>query len=59
MSGIEDNDIHDFFRDSAFPSEDQVNDILRVLENNDGLSLRNIEEKLTYVTARLRKYLSC
>lgn len=57
MSGIEDNDIHDFFRDSAFPSEDQVNDILQVLENSDGLSLRSIEEETNLRHGQIEKVL--
>jgi ATP-dependent DNA helicase RecQ len=45
MSGVEDQDIHAFFRNSAFPSELQVKEILQVLESSDGLSLRGIEEQ--------------
>ena len=45
MSGVEDQDIHEFFRVSAFPSEAHVNEILWVLEQSDGLSIRSIEEQ--------------
>src|SRR5690606_32851836 len=45
MSGVEDQDIHQFFRESAFPSEAHVNEILWVLEQSDGLSIRSIEEQ--------------
>jgi len=45
MSGVEDQDIHGFFRESAFPAEAQVNEILQVLEQSDGLSIRSIEEQ--------------
>lgn len=45
MSGVEDQDIHEFFRGSAFPSEEHVNEILQVLDDNDGLSIRGIEEQ--------------
>lgn len=45
MSGVEDPDIHEFFRESAFPSEVQVNGILQVLANSDGLSMRAIKEQ--------------
>ena len=43
LSGREDADIQAFFINSAFPSEEHVYDILRVLERNDGLSIRGIE----------------
>lgn len=57
MSGVEDKNIHDFFRDSAFPSEDQVNDILQALENSDGLSLRGIEEQTNLRHGQIEKVL--
>lgn len=57
MSGMEDQDIHEFFRDSAFPSEAQVNEILQVLENSDGLSLRGIEEQTNLRYGQIEKVL--
>lgn len=57
MSGMEDQNIHDFFRDSAFPSETQVNEILHVLENSDGLSLRGIEEQSNLRHGQIEKVL--
>ncbi len=44
MSGTEDDDIHDFFRRSAFPTYDQITKILDVLSLSDGLTLRRLEE---------------
>ena len=44
MSGQEDDDIHDWFRSSAFPDEQWVGSILKVLEQGDGMSLRQLEE---------------
>lgn len=44
LSGAEDNDIHNYFRKTAFPSEEQINDILQLLEVHDGLSVPGIEE---------------
>ena len=44
MSGQEDDDIHDWFRSSAFPDEQWVGSILTVLEQGDGMSLRQLEE---------------
>jgi ATP-dependent DNA helicase RecQ len=57
MSGVEDQDIHEFFRDSAFPSEAQVNEILQVLEQGDGLSLRSIEEQTNLRHGQIEKVL--
>ncbi|KEY57296.1 RecQ family ATP-dependent DNA helicase [Serratia sp. DD3] len=57
MSGGEDQNIHDFFRDSAFPSESQVNEILHLLENSDGLSLRGIEEQSNLRQGQIEKVL--
>lgn len=57
MSGVEDQDIHEFFRESAFPSEAQVNEILQVLEQSDGLSLRGIEEQTNLRHGQIEKVL--
>jgi ATP-dependent DNA helicase RecQ len=57
MSGVEDQDIHEFFRESAFPSEAQVNEILHVLEQSDGLSLRSIEEQTNLRHGQIEKVL--
>jgi len=46
MSGQEDDDIHDWFRSSAFPDEQWVGSILTVLEQGDGMSLRQLEEAI-------------
>ena len=43
MFGDEDDDIHEFFRRSAFPSETWVTSILEALESHDGLSVRELE----------------
>lgn len=57
MSGVEDQDIHEFFRDSAFPSEAHVNEILWVLEQSDGLSIRSIEEQTNLRHGQIEKVL--
>ena len=44
MAGNEDDDIHEYFRRSAFPKEERVSSILEALEASDGLSVRQIEE---------------
>jgi ATP-dependent DNA helicase RecQ len=57
MSGVEDQDIHEFFRESAFPSEVQVNEILYVLAQYDGLSIRGIEEQTNLRQGQIEKVL--
>ncbi len=44
MSGDEDDDIHEYFRRSAFPREQFVQAILDALEDSDGLTTRELEE---------------
>ena len=44
MSGYEDDAIHGYFRQSAFPNESWVGQILDVLEGSDGLTIRQLEE---------------
>ena len=46
LSGQEDEKIHSFFRRSAFPTEQQVNDILEALEESDGLSIPKLQVNL-------------
>jgi ATP-dependent DNA helicase RecQ len=57
MSGREDDDIHEFFRETAFPSEQQVNEVLDILAQSDGLSLRNIEELTNLRYGQIEKVL--
>ena len=57
LSGIEDGDIHTFFRNSAFPSEAQVNEILQILEQSNGLSIRGIEEQTNLRYGQIEKVL--
>lgn len=57
MSGVEDQDIHEFFRDSAFPPEAQVNEILRTLEQSEGLSIRRLEEQTNLRYGQIEKVL--
>jgi len=44
LSGREDQNIHEFFRRSAFPDERDVNAILGVLAEHDELSVRQLEQ---------------
>ena len=43
MFGTEDDDIHEYFRRSAFPSEGTVNRVLDALAESDGLSINELE----------------
>ncbi|MDE2715471.1 MAG: RecQ family ATP-dependent DNA helicase [Chloroflexota bacterium] len=44
MFGTEDDEIHEFFRRSAFPGEDTVDLVLNALADSDGLSVYDLEE---------------
>jgi ATP-dependent DNA helicase RecQ len=57
LSGKEDQDIHDFFRGSAFPAEYQVNEILEVLAGCDGLSVPRLEEQTNLSKGQIEKVL--
>jgi ATP-dependent DNA helicase RecQ len=57
LAGDEDEDIHEFFRRSAFPDERDVNAILNVLAANDGLSLPQIQAELNLRYGQIEKVL--
>ncbi len=57
LSGTEDNDIHEFFRRSAFPPEHHVNAILKALEASDGLSTFGLQEQLNLRLGQINKVL--
>lgn len=57
MSGVEDQNIHEFFHSTAFPSEFEVSKILLALEQNNGLSLRKIEELTNLRYGQIEKVL--
>lgn len=44
LNGYEDEVIHNFFRDNAFPKEYEINNILYALNNADGLSIEKLEK---------------
>jgi ATP-dependent DNA helicase RecQ len=61
LSGREDEDIHDYFRSSAFPDERHVGAILTALERSDGLNERQLEEIVNLRYGQIQqvlKYLS-
>ena len=57
LSGKEDDDIHAFFRRSAFLPERQVDAILHALEENDGLSTYGLQERLNLRMGQINKVL--
>jgi ATP-dependent DNA helicase RecQ len=57
MSGSEDQDIHEFFRHSAFPGEVVVNEILQALATSDGLTIRALEEQTNLRQSQIEKVL--
>ena len=57
LAGREDEDIHEYFRRSAFPDERDVEAILRALESADGLTVRQLEEQLNLRRGQIEKVL--
>jgi len=58
LSGDEEDDINEYFRDSAFPPEWQVNRILEALEAADeGLKVREIERAVNLRQSQIEKVL--
>lgn len=61
LSGQEDADVHEYFRDSAFPPEEIVDSILTTIEEYDGLSIPGLQEVLNIKYGQINqtiKYLS-
>ena len=58
LSGKEDDDINEYFRDSAFPPEWQINRILDALEvAEEGLTIRDIEHAVNLRQTQIEKVL--
>ena len=57
LSGGEDEDIHEYFRRSAFPDERDVNAILEALADHDGLSVPQLEQYLNLRRGQIDKVL--
>ena len=61
LSGAEDKEIHDYFRRSAFPGEMQVREVLRILEQSNGFSVNEIQQRVNLArgeVSKVLKYLS-
>ena len=57
LSGTEDSAIVAHFRDTAFPPETDVAEILAALDDSDGLSLRELETRVNLRRGRVEKAL--
>lgn len=57
LSGHEDDDINEYFRSSSFPSQQNIEDILQCLNNNDGLSIYQIQRHLNLKQSEIEKTL--
>lgn len=57
LSGHEDDDIHEFFRSSSFPSEKNVISVLNSLQHSDGLSIVEIQKELNIAQGEVEKTL--
>lgn len=57
LSGREDEDIHEFFRRSAFPDERDVNAILGILADHDELSVVQLQQHLNLRQGQIDKVL--
>lgn len=57
LAGREDEDIHEYFRRTAFPPAEHVYGILNALEQSDGLSIRELEAKMNLRRSKIEKVL--
>ena len=57
ISGDEDNNIHEYFRRTAFPKEQWVTAILKTLEESDGMSISQLEEEINLRYSQIEKAL--
>ena len=57
LSGKEDDEINAYFRNSAFPPEHRVLEIISLLEKNDGMSVPELMENLNYRKGQIEQVL--
>ena len=57
LSGLEDEQIHEYFRRTAFPHEQWVREVLAALESSDGMSIRELEQSLNLRHGQIEKVL--
>ena len=58
LSGVEDGQIHQYFRRTAFPDEQWVREVLQELEKSeDGLNVRDLEQSLNLRNSQIQRVL--
>lgn len=57
LSGKEDEDIHDYFRRSAFPDEQDVKYVLEYLEQAESLSVPDLQQRVNLRQGQIEKVL--
>ena len=57
LSGVEDGQIHEYFRRTAFPEEHWVTDVLHALESQEGMTARELEQSLNLRYGQIEKVL--
>ncbi len=57
LSGREDEEIHEYFRTSAFPDERHVNALLHALEASDGMSIIDLQRAINLTQGQIEKVL--
>lgn len=57
MFGKEDSDIHSYFRDSAFPSKQDIYHLLNTLAQHNGLSINQLEVESNFKRSHIEKIL--
>jgi ATP-dependent DNA helicase RecQ len=57
LSGSEDEEIHAYFRRSAFPRESDVKQVLALLDLHDGLSIPQLQSKINLSDSQLKAML--
>ena len=57
LSGREDEEIHEYFRKSAFPAEQFVRSILKVLEESDGVTIHQLQDRVNLRMVQIEQVL--
>lgn len=57
LSGREDDEIHEYFRRTAFPDDAHVQQILGVLEDHDEMSIMQLQEHINLTQGQIEKVL--
>jgi len=55
LSGKEDSEVHKYFRESAFPPENVVREILTSIQEHEGLSLPELEQLINAKKSQIEK----